>query len=104
MKGRRRLIKMLIDDGIWDHSKPHHLLGCSLAREFKDYKYISSIRSVDTSNPIVAGLVGRRYYKGIGLLDKPKTLLADLINSSVDEDIESDILYNVDEFKKLLRS
>jgi hypothetical protein len=102
MKGRRRLIKMLIDDGIWDHSKPHHLLGCSLAREFKDYKYISSIRSVDTSNPIVAGLVGKRYYKGIGLLDKPKTLLADLINSPVDEEQKRDILYNVDEFKKLI--
>ena len=80
------------------------MLGCSLAREFKDYKYISSIRSLDTSNPIVAGLVGKRYYKGIGLLDKPKTLLADLINSSVDDELESNILYNVDEFKKLLRS
>ena len=104
MKGRRRLIKMLIDDGIWDHSKPHHLLGCSLAQEFKDYKFISSIRSVDTSNPIVAGLVGKRYYKGIGLLDKPKTLLADLINSPVDDELMRDILYNVEEFKNLLRS
>tara|TARA_R110001592_G_scaffold254650_2_gene518097 strand:+ start:1332 stop:2093 length:762 start_codon:yes stop_codon:yes gene_type:complete len=104
MKGRRRLIKMLIDDGIWDHSKPHHLLGCSLAQEFKDYKFISSIRSVDTSNPIVAGLVGKRYYKGIGLLDKPKTLLADLINSPVDDELMRDIIYNVDEFKNLLRS
>ena len=47
MKGRRRLIKMLIDDGIWDHSKPHHLLGCSLAQEFKDYKFISSISAVN---------------------------------------------------------
>ena len=75
----------------------------SLAQEFKDYKFISSIRSVDTSNPIVAGLVGKRYYKGIGLLDKPKTLLADLINSPVDEEQERDILYNVDEFKNLLR-
>ena len=71
--------------------------------QFKDYKFISSIRSVDTSNPIVAGLVGKRYYKGIGLLDKPKTLLADLINSSVDEDIKRDIIYNVGEFKNLLR-
>ena len=102
MKGRRRFIKMLIDDGMWDYGKPHHLLGCSLAQEFKDYKFVKGIRSVDTSNPVVAGLLGKRYYKGIGLLDKPKTLLADLINSSVDEESKRDILYNVDEFKKLI--
>ena len=102
MKGRRRFIKMLIDDGIWDYGKPHHLLGCSLAQEFKDYKFVKGIRSVDTSNPVVAGIVGKRYYKGIGLLEKPSVLLADLINSSIDEEQEKDILYNVDEFKKLI--
>ena len=100
--GRQQLVQRLIDEGHWNWDKPHHLLGCSLAQEFKDYKFISSIRSVDTSNPIVAGLVGKRYYKGIGLLDKPKTLLADLINSPVDDELMRDILYNVDEFKNLL--
>jgi hypothetical protein len=61
---------------------------------------LSSAR--DTSNPVVAGIVGKRYYKGIGLLEKPSVLLADLINSSIDEEQEKDILYNVDEFKKLI--
>lgn len=102
-KGRKRLINMLIEDGIWDHSKPHHLLGCSLASEFKHYKNIESIRSLDTSNPVVAGLLSKRYYKGIGLLEKPSVLLADLINFPVDEEQERDILYNVKEFKNLVK-
>ena len=101
-KGRKRLINMLIEDGIWDHSKPHHLLGCSLASEFKHYKHIESIRSLDTSNPVVAGLLGKRYYKGIGLLEKPSTLLAELINAELNEEQKRDILYNVNEFKNLI--
>ena len=102
-RGRRRLISMLQEDKIWDHNKPHHLLGCSLASEFKHYSWEKSIRSLDTSNPVVAGIVGKRYYKGIGLLDKPSVLLADLINAELNEEQEKDILYNVDEFKNLLR-
>jgi len=100
--GRKRLINMLIEDGVWNHSKPHHLLGCSLADEFADYSSIKSIRSVDTSNPVVAGIVGERYLKGIGLLDKPSILLADLIKEGISPDQREDILYNTSEFKKLL--
>jgi len=101
-KGRKRLINMLIEDGIWDHSKPHHLLGCSLASEFKHYKHIESIRSLDTSNPVVAGILNKRYYKDIGLFEKPSVLLAELINAELNEEQERDILYNVNEFKNLV--
>ena len=103
-KGRRRLIDMLQQDKIWDHNKPHHLLGCSLASEFKHYTWDKSIRSLDTSNPVVAGILNKRYYKGIGLLDKPSVLLADLITAELNDEQEKDILYNVEEFKNLLRS
>jgi len=103
MKGRRRFINMLIEDGIWEPSKPHHLLGCSLAQEFTYYrKYIDGIRSVDTSNPVVAGIIGKRYYKDIGLLEKPSVLLADLIKVDVNAEMRADIEYNTAEFKKLL--
>ena len=101
-KGRRRLIKMLTEDGVWNYNKPHHLLGCSLACEFKDYKWIKGIRSLDTSNPVVAGIVGERYLKGIGLVDKPSVLLADLIKVEATAEQRADILYNTSEFKKLL--
>ena len=32
-----KVIKHLIDEGVWNWNKPHHLLGCSLAREFRYY-------------------------------------------------------------------
>ena len=100
--GREFLIRKLISDGHWNHNKPHHLLGCSFAKEFKNYKDIKSIRSLDTSNPVVAGIKGLRYYKNIGLLEKPSIMLADLIDHSVTADEKEDIAYNAKEFKKLL--
>ena len=103
-RGRPRFISMLQEDEIWNYDKPHHLLGCSLAKEFKHYTQEKSIRSLDTSNPVVAGILNKRYLKGIGLLDKPSVLLADLITAELNKEQEKDILYNVDEFKNLLRS
>jgi hypothetical protein len=100
--GRQKLIQMLIRDGIWNHNKPHHLLGCSLAKEFAAYKDIPSIRSCDTSNPVVAGIVGKTYIKGVGLREKPSVLLADLIDQELDERQQSDIWYNVNEFKAII--
>jgi hypothetical protein len=99
--GRQKLINMLIADGIWDHTKPHHLLGCSLSKEFSHYANIKSIRSVDTSNPVVAGIVGQRYLKEIGLYNKPKVLLADLIDAELTADQMNDVIYNVEEFKNI---
>jgi hypothetical protein len=97
--GRRKFINMLIDDGIWNHNKPHHLLGNSLPQEMKHYKNIKSIRSVDTSNPVVAGIKGIRYIKDYGMVQKPKTLLADLIDYDVSNDQKEDIFHNTQQFK-----
>jgi hypothetical protein len=99
--GRQRLIKMLQEDGIWNYKKPHHLLGCSLAKEFAAYKYVPSIRSCDTSNPVVAGILGDRYVKGLGLNYKSSILLADLIDYEVTKDQAQDITYNAAEFKNI---
>lgn len=99
--GRRKFINMLIDDGIWNHNKPHHLLGNSLPQEMKHYKDIKSIRSVDTSNPVVAGIKGIRYIKDYGMTRKPSTMLADLIEHEVTEDEKFDINYNVQQYKQL---
>lgn len=70
--GRPRLIQQLIADGFWNWDLPHHLLGCSLAREFLFYKRnnIYNIRSIDTSNPVVAGIYEKRYINGIGLYEE----------------------------------
>lgn len=102
--GRQKLIRMLIEDNIWNHNKPHHLLGCSLAKEFGNYSDIPSIRSCDTSNPVVAGILGKTYIKGIGLREKPSILLADLIDSELDEQQRADIMYNAYEFKNIIEA
>jgi hypothetical protein len=107
MTGRQRFIQQLIDEGIWDWSKQHHLLGCSLAREFKYYvsKGINNIYSIDTSNPVMAGLQGYRYYDDYGLDGKPSGLLADSVDVSVDDEFETkrqNVIYNTDCFKKIL--
>jgi len=103
--GRKHFIQRLLDDGLWAAEKPHHLLGASLAREFASYVSVArdlNIRSIDTSNPVVSGLLGYRYMANQGLNHKPSQLLADMIGSEVNEDQISDIMYNTKQFKKII--
>jgi len=106
--GRIKLIKDLVEAGIWDTSKPHHLLGCSLPDEFKTYttdynftKLRLNIRSIDTSNPVVAGIHNIRYVDGIGLVDKLSIKLCDLIDYKVTDVNKANIIFNTEQFKKL---
>lgn len=104
--GRQMFINMLSKTHILNPTKPHHLLGCSLAKEFGWYveNGFSFIRSCDTSNPIVAGILGYTYSGSFGLQNKPSIKLADLIEHKVTP-IEYDrIKYNVSQFKKILVS
>jgi hypothetical protein len=102
--GRQRFISQLIEKGIWNWDKPHHLLGCSLAKEFRYYinHNIHSIVSCDTSNPIVAALHNMKYDADHGLPTKPSTKLADLIDHQVTKDEMEIIDYNTKMFKKIL--
>lgn len=100
--GRQKLIKMLMDDGLWNHNKPHHLLGCSLPKEFTAYRNIPSIRSVDTSNPVMAGINNTPYIIGIGLTKgKPKGLLADNIKATLSPAQIQTIHRNIMEFRMI---
>ena len=101
--GRQRFIDQLIREKIWDWNKPHHLLGCSLAKEFNLYHGDRTIRSVDTSNPVVAGIKELRYNSDLGLNDKPSIKLADLIDHEVTDDQMEIIDYNVCKFKDIVR-
>ena len=102
--GRVKLIEDLVREGVWNYNKPHHLLGCSLPNEFKQYteKWIDlNIRSIDTSNPVVAGLHNIRYIDGVGLVDKLSIKLCDLIDylpTSVNED---NVMYNIHQFRTI---
>jgi len=103
-RGRQQLINALIDNDIWDWSKPHHLLGNALPQEMSFYvnNNVYNIRSVDTSNPIVHGLHNVRYNSTFGLRDKIKTKLADLITAKVSDDQWDCIAYNVDMYREIL--
>lgn len=88
--GRYKLIRSLIDDGVWNFNKPHHLLGCSLAQEMAWYRPLKNITSVDTSNPIMAAIKNAKYLPNIGLTWKPKDKLADyMFESFADGDVEA---------------
>ena len=100
--GRRRFIQQLKNDGLWNSYKPHHLLGCSLAKEFSYYREDNSIRSVDTSNPVVAGIKELRYNGDLGLTEKPSIMLADLIDHEVTDTEQENINYNVNQFKSII--
>jgi hypothetical protein len=103
--GRQRFINHLIQEGHWCWDKPHHLLGCSLAREFRWYvdNNVYNIKSVDTSNPVVAAMHDLKYNDEYGLDEKPSTLLADMIEHDITDDEHELVMYNTSMFKKILR-
>lgn len=103
--GRQRFISQLIDAGIWNWSKPHHLLGCSLAKEFRYYidNNIHNIVSCDTSNPIVAAIHDIKYDTDYGLPFKPTAKLADLIEYNFNKKGIELVEYNTKMFKKIIR-
>lgn len=104
MTGRQRFIQMLIDDNIWNDRKPVHLLGCSLPQEFGYYRNVSThnIRSVDTSNPIMAGLNNMKYANELGLNRKPKGLLADNLHTSITDEQQHLINHNIMWFRSII--
>jgi len=103
--GRQRFISQLIECGLWNWNKPHHLLGCSLAKEFRFYvdKNIYNIVSCDTSNPVVAAIHELKYDADYGIPIKPTAKLADLIDHEFTPSQLKILDYNVEMFKKIIR-
>lgn len=104
VKGRQSLIDNMLEDGIIDEKKEHHLLGCGLPQEFKYYnsKDYSFIKSLDTSNPIVSG-VFKIKYQDHGLDDKPKMKLFQLIDLKLDEEQLEIVKCNIKKFKSFIK-
>jgi hypothetical protein len=105
VKGRQHLLKKMLEEGVIDTSRPHHLLGCGLASEFSFYKNWLWIDSLDTSNPVVAGLKGLLYTEqegGWSLSDKPSEKLCTLVESVVSEQQKQNIFFNIQKFRENL--
>lgn len=102
--GRITLLKRLHDDGVLSIKKKVHLLGCSLPREFSFYRYLDldeHISSLDTSNPIVAGILGKKY-EANGLEEKWSVKLVDYINAELTVDQIQTSWYNVNMFRRIV--
>lgn len=99
MNGRINALKNMLSENIIDTSRKHHLLGCSLPQEFKAYRTYSWIYSVDTSNPVIAGMKGISY-KETGLGDKQSVKLFTLIDEQVTTDQYNLIQNNIFKFRE----
>ena len=79
--GRVQTLTKLLNDGVINTEKPHHLLGCALPIEFMFYrKGFEWLESLDTSNPIVHALLDVGYEPG-GLDSKKSLKLIELLNT-----------------------
>lgn len=99
MIGRTKLICDLLNDGIINVNKPHHLLGCALPQEGIAYRSgFDFLYSMDTSNPVVHGMKGIKYER-IGLSSKESQKLFELIDAEVSEPSLHLIKDNIDAFR-----
>jgi len=98
--GRIQVLSKLQDMTIIHPNDQVHLLGCSVPQEFGWYKDFSYIKSIDTSNPVMAGIQGLRYNAN-GLYVKPAVNMNECFEISTDEiDIEL-VNFNIKQFKQI---
>ena len=103
MYGRQAFISYLMASRLWNYDKPHHLLGCTLAREFTYPLYKDpSFESLDTSNPVMAAFDGLEFKEGYGLDVKPKAKMDAVLYEKPEGDKLDLLLKNVENFRKLV--
>lgn len=97
--GRAQVLTRMQEDGIINKNKPHHLLGCALPVEFFFYREgFDWIETIDTSSPIVHGLLDIVYEPG-GIVNKQTIKLVDLIHSEPTEEQVDKINWNLNVFR-----
>lgn len=104
--GRQQLLKNMLDDGIINTEKPHHLLGCFRADEFIAYKDYLWIDTIDTSNPVMCGYDYSEYIlnsKNHYMYEtKPKTKLFSIIDNDLTDTQKRCVFNNIEKFKRNL--
>ena len=104
VEGRRDLLEMMVNNALINPDKPHHLLGCSIPYEsgfYTNHECWDFIESIDTSNPVVAGLKGLEYVQGFGLDQKPSQKLFTMINEEVSSEQYRKIEHNIKSFAEI---
>ena len=77
-----------------------HLLGCSIPQEFGWYDNHSQIESIDTSNPVMAGLEDT-LYSDHGLNKKPKANMNDYFDIDFEKVNYLNIIHNTTKFREI---
>lgn len=98
--GRIEVINNLYKKHIIEDNDKIHLLGCSVPQEFGFYKNLPYIESIDTSNPVMAGIEGLRYNSN-GLYIKPIVNMNECFEIPLNKiDLEL-VNYNIKQFKQI---
>lgn len=100
--GRRHMLGRLFERDVINTTKPHHLLGCGVPQEVMWYpKEWTWVRSIDTCNPVIHGLLDIGYDSNLpGLLFKRSTKMCDLMDASVQKDQKDLVMHNIHMFKQ----
>lgn len=106
--GRKLVIdEILKKSGFKYKEKHHHLLGIILPQDVMFYKNYNIFKTIDTSNPVLHGMLGIEYelyfeeeYAYYGLTDKNKTKMDSLMENTIDEENILKINYNIEKFKE----
>ena len=93
---RVKLLHHLDSHSIINPQMKHHLLGTWNALEFKAYKHYNWIYSIDTSNPIAAGIEGDVY----PILHKPKIKFDEFVEKELHEINIDAVMNNTRIFKE----
>lgn len=96
--GRVKFIHYLMDYNMWAGWLPHHLLGCNIPVEFTYYENIANIETIDTSNPVVNGLLGNEF--DLLQKEKPELKINDVIADTFTEAQINQVAKNVRDFRR----
>ena len=101
MLGRTYMITNLKDDGVIKDSHYIHLLGCSSWVEGYVYKdsYFNFIKSVDTSSPIINGILNIEYNDD-NIFIKPPNKIEEFFENDLYDNMGY-ITYNINKFKEI---
>jgi len=99
---RPKLLKQLIDDGVIDYTKSHHLLGCGLPTEFINYTgdLYSFIETIDTSHPVLMGYNLKSYEYAVNLEHKIVEKMVDIFDKKVSDMQLECVEENINFFKE----
>ena len=95
--GRIAVLTKLWQLGVINISKPHHLLGCGVPQEVMWYpRTWTWVRSIDTCNPVIAGMEHWAYDRYCGINKKSEKKLFKLVDTKVADPEWQTIKYNIE--------